>query len=613
MRGERRRRASRHGRGRPLRIYVEIAALLLLATILGSIGGAFYSVSKMLPSGPQVTQYRPTEATKIISSDGVVLAEVFEENREFVPITEIPRDLQDATIAIEDERFFSHPGIDFRGIARALYQNLRAGRITQGGSTLTQQLARNIYLTREKKLSRKLKEILLALQLERNYSKEQILELYLNQVYYGSGAYGVETASRIYFGKHVKDLTLADCALLAGLPQKPSTYSPHENLEGAIKRRNAVLARMAALGYVTSEQCDEAKADKVDLIERKPIGLSNYKAPWFVTYVIKQLTEKYGADLVYRGGLRVHTTLNYEMQSVAEQELRSHVAAAKSRNVSQGAFVCIDPHTGHIKAMVGGVNPDFTKDQFNRVVQAKRQPGSAFKAFVYTAAVDNGYDIDYNVPNKPITYKGKPWPSNYSRKQSKPSYTIKQAVAESVNTCAVRIARQVGVDQVIAYAKMLGIESPLDRNLSLALGASVVTPLELCSAYGTFATNGIRAEPIAVVQITESTANDEGAVLEDNRPSTRRVLSEQTAQLMNEVFRAVVVGKGGTGYAASSVPNAHGKTGTTQDDRDAWFVGYTPELVAAVWVGNDDYGVPMKQVWGGNCLLYTSPSPRDRS
>jgi len=604
MRGERRRRRPRRRRFKLIWIYIEIAALLVLAILIGSVGGAFYSVAKMLPSGLDVAGYEPTEATKIISSDGVVLAEVFEENREVVSISDIPKDLQNATVAIEDERFFKHPGVDIRGIVRAMYRNLLTGRIAQGGSTLTQQLARNIYLTREKKLSRKLKEILLALELERNYSKEQILELYLNQVYYGSGSYGVQTASRVYFDKDVKDLTLAECALLAGLTQKPSAYSPYEDLDAALKRRDVVLNRMAELGYITSAQCEDAKADEPHLVGLKPTGLAKYKAPWFVTYVIKGLTEEYGADLVYRGGLRVHTTLNYEMQQIAERELRDHVAKARSQDVSQGALVCIDPHTGQIKAMVGGVNPDFPKDQFNRAVQARRQPGSAFKAFVYTAAIDGGYDPNYRVSNAPISYKGKPWPNNYSSRQRRASYSMKQAVAESVNRCAVNMALKIGIDKVITYARMLGIKSPLGSNASLALGASVVTPLELCSAYGVFAADGMRAEPTSVVRIAESDGNREGAIIEENALITRQVISQQTAELMNELFRAVVVAPGGTGYAARRIPNAHGKTGTTQNDRDAWFVGYTPELVTAVWVGNDNYS-PMRHVWGGNVCAPT--------
>lgn len=600
MRIERRRRHPWRRRVKVFWQYVEVLALVFLAISLGIVGGAFYSVARMLPSSADIAGYEPTEATKIISSDGVTLAEVYEENRELVPVTDVPKDLQNATIAIEDARFYKHPGVDPRGIIRALYQNLRRGRVAQGGSTLTQQLARNIYLTREKKISRKLKEILLALELERNFTKEQILELYLNQIYYGSGAYGVQTASTVYFGKNVKDLSLAESALLAGLPQKPSAYSPYEDREAAIGRRNVVLNRMKTLRYITAVECEEAKQEPLKLAGLQPAGIARYKAPWFVTYVIKELTSKYGADLVYRRGLRVHTTLNYRMQQAAEDSLRAHVKKSEWRDVGQGALICIDPQNGYIKAMVGGVGEDFTKDQFNRAVQAKRQPGSSFKAFVYTAAVDNGYDLNYTLSNERATYKGygdKGWsPRNYDGKYGG-KLTMRQAVARSVNVCAVRMADQIGIDQVITYARMLGIKSPLDRTLSLALGASVVTPLEMCSAYGVFAANGMRAEPMCIARINESEGNRDGAVIEQNRPVVHQVLSEQTAQLMNDLFRGVVTM--GTGSKANRIPNAHGKTGTTNSDRDAWWIGYTPELAAAIWVGNDDYTPMSHHAYGG--------------
>lgn len=596
----RRRQHPRRTLMRRLWLYTQVCFLFLVLVGLTVVGSAFYSVVRLLPSSADIASYEPTEATKIFSSDGVLLANVYEENREVVPIGDMPKDLQNATVAIEDERFYKHPGVDLQGIARAFYQNLKRGHLAQGGSTLTQQLARNIYLSREKSFSRKLKEILLALELERNFSKEQILELYMNQVYYGSGAYGVQTAARVYFDKDVKDLTLAESALLAGLPQKPSSYSPYEDMEAAVKRRNIVLTTMAHLGYITPDQRDEAQAEKVHLAGLKPQGLAQYKAPWFVTYVIKELTSKYGADLVYRGGLRVHTTLNYEMQQTAEEVLRNGIKDAKWRHVSQGALICIDPETGYIKAMVGGVNPNFTKDQFNRTVQAHRQPGSSFKAFVYTAAVDEGYGPDYRISNERITFPNpgsEPWsPKNYDGRYGG-MLTMRQAIARSVNICAARMANQIGINKVITYARLLGIKSDLQPNLSLALGSAVVTPLEICSAYGVFAAKGMRAEPMSIVRINESDRNEDGAVIDENHPIVHQVLSQQTAEIMDSMFRGVVTM--GTGRSASGVPEARGKTGTTQDDRDAWFLGYTPQLVTAVWAGNDDYS-PMRGVWGGN-------------
>lgn len=601
MRTYRKRRRGKRGRLRLFWIITQITFLFAVAVGLVVIGAVFWSVSKMLPEGTEITQYKPAEATKILSSDGVVLAEIFEENREFVPLDRIPQDLQSATIAIEDSRFYKHPGVDVVGIARAVYQNLRSGTMGQGGSTLTQQLARNIYLTREKKLSRKLQEMALAIQLERHKTKQEILELYLNEVYYGSGAYGVQTAARIYFGKDAKKLSLSECALIAGLPQKPSGYSPYENPKSAIGRRNVVLNRMTDLGYITPVQRDSAKKDGVKLLGRKPGGIAKYKAPWFVTHVLKELSDKY-SNLIYSGGFRVYTTLNYEMQVAAEEALRDGVKNARRQGVGQGALVCIDPVNGYIKAMVGSANPDFVADQFNRATQAKRQPGSTFKAFVYTAAIDNGYSPDYRISNARITYPGyggKSWTPRNDNGHYGGRFTIKTAVANSINVCAVRMADKIGIDEVIKYARLLGIRSKLDRTLSLALGASVVTPLEMCSAYGVFAADGVRAEPMSVIKITKVNASSEDdSVIEENEPKTTQVLSEETAGIMNDIFRAVVT-SGTARRGVRGVPHAHGKTGTTSNDRNAWFVGYTPELATVVWVGNDDNS-PMRHVYGGS-------------
>lgn len=582
---------------RKIILVIQMIVLLSIITGLGVVGYTFYSVSKIIPTETDIADYKPTQATKIYSMDGEMLANIYQENREFVSITVIPKDLQNAVVSIEDERFYSHIGVDVKGIGRAAYKNIKRGKLSEGASTITQQLSRNIYLTSERKISRKLQEIVLSLQLERKLSKEQILEMYINQMYYGSGSYGAQTAAKTYFGKDVKNLDLAECALLAGLLQRPSAYSPYENMEAARNRRDVVLNKMAELGYITDKERDEAKAKNIKLIGQGPRGLAKFKAPWFVTYVLKDLTDKYGEDMVYRGGLRVYTTLNYEMQKTAEKEVQNGISRAARRNVSQGALICIDPKNGYIKAMVGGANPNFTEDQFNRAVQAKRQPGSAFKAFVYTAAIDNGYEPDSRISNKPIRYQGKPWPNNYTRSQNAEYYTIRQAVAQSVNRCAVNMAKEIGTNEVIEYARLMGIRSPLESSLALALGASVVTPLELCSAYGVFAAGGTRCEPMAIIKITSVVGDKESAIIEDNRPERHLVLSEQTGMMMNQVLRSVVTG--GTGRTASRIPNAHGKTGTTSDDRDAWWVGYTPELVCAVWAGNDDYS-PMRNAFGGS-------------
>lgn len=595
------RRHRKKSRFRTFWLVAQITILLAIVICLVVFGIVFLNVSKMLPDGSQIASYKPVGPTKIISCDGVVLAEISKENRVFVPINNIPKDLCNATIAIEDSRFYEHPGIDPIGIGRAIIEDIKTASLGQGGSTLTQQLVRNVYLSREKTFSRKLQEMALAIQLERHKTKDEILELYLNQVYYGSGTFGVQAAARTYFGKDVRDLSLAECALIAGLPQKPSIYSPYENLGLAIKRRNTVLKRMEQLGYISKDECNQAMVEEVKLVGLKPRGIAKYKAPWFVTYVIKELGDKYN-DLIYAGGFKIYTTLNYEMQKAAEEALREGVKNAKRMGVGQGALVCIDPQNGYIKAMVGSANPDFVKDQYNRVTQAKRQPGSTFKAFVYTAAIDNGYSPYYRISNSKITYRGaggKPWTPRNDNGRYGGTYTIKNAVAQSINVCAVRMADKIGIDEVIKYARLLGIKSKLDRTLPLALGASAVTPLEMCSAYGVFAANGMRAEPMSVVRITqENPDGTDDSVIEQIQPKVSQVLSTETAETMNEIFRAVVT-SGTARRGVTGVRNAHGKTGTTSNDRNAWFIGYTPELVAAVWVGNDDNS-PMRNAYGGN-------------
>ncbi|MCC6446627.1 MAG: penicillin-binding protein 1A [Armatimonadetes bacterium] len=565
------------------------------AILVGVIGGTYYSLSRMLPANIDINsvQKETEEKTKIYSADGVLLAEVFEENREFIPIEQIPRQLQNAVVAIEDKYFYKHSGINLRSIGRALYENLRENRISQGGSTITQQLARNIWLSPRKTFSRKIQEAMLAVQVERNYTKEQILELYLNEVYLGSGAYGVKTAAEVYFGKDVKKLTLAEFALLAGLPQRPSSYSPYEDKELARKRRNTVLRAMAHQGYITAEEAQKAQEEPIRLAGKKPIGSTRYKAPYFVTYVLKQMIDKYGADLVYKGGLRIYTTLNYRMQQIAESAVQSGVASSRSMKVGQGALLCMEPQTGKIRAMVGGT--DFRKSQFNRTTQARRQPGSSFKPIVYTAALDKGHSPDERINDSPVSYPSgsKVWrPKNYDHRYHG-HVTMRTAVAQSINIPAIRMMEEVGIQEVINYAQVLGIRQELEPNLSLAIGTASVTMMEMVTVYGVFANPGNRVEPMAVAKITDRKGN----LIEEFTLQVRQVISEETARQMDSLLRGVV--ERGTGRMVRDVPRARAKTGTTQDHRDAWFIGYTPELVTAVWVGNDDYS-PMGRVWGGN-------------
>lgn len=589
-------------RRRKLRIVwnlFKVTVLLLMVGALAFLGATFYHISRLLPSGDEIVITEPSEATLIFSSDGVLLARIYQENRESVDISEIPKVLQDATVAIEDARFYTHAGLDAKAIGRALVENIRGGRWAQGGSTITQQLARNMFLSQRKTISRKLQELLLAREIERRLSKEEILQRYLNTVYYGSGAYGVKAAARTYFGKSPSQLTLAEAALLAGLPQRPSDYSPYVDEEAAIRRRNVVLNRMAELGYITWEQAEEAKRTRPKLVGQRAGRFRVRKAPHFVNYVVNQLVSKWGPEKVYSGGLRVYTTLNLQMQEAAERALNTYVKSARrqGKKVGQGCLVALDPHTGHIKAMVGSLdfNDKRNNGEFNRVVQARRQPGSAFKVFVYTAAIDNGYSPDYILLDAPIAFADgrKVWrPRNYDGRY-RGRVTLRRAVELSINIPAIRMAQMIGIDTVISYAHRMGIQSPLGRDLSLAIGTSVVSPLELASAYGCFPARGMHAEPMAITRVV----GRDDRVLEDNRPTVTRAIPEETAETMADILRGVVTR--GTGRRAAIIEGACGKTGTTQDDRDAWFIGFTPDLVAAVWVGNDDYTPMGGAVFGG--------------
>ncbi|MCE5313624.1 MAG: penicillin-binding protein 1A [Armatimonadota bacterium] len=591
-----RRSETTRGRRSRLRSIVTALQVMILLGVSASVGvalGLFINLSKELPS---VGDFEPPEATIIYSSDNVILGRIYREDRTNVPLNDIPKNLRDATVAIEDKRFYHHSGIDMRGIARAVWQNLRGQRMAQGGSTITQQLARNVYLTQRKTVNRKIQEVVLAILMERSFTKDKILELYLNQVYYGSGAFGVQAAARVYFGKDVGRLDLAQCAMLAGMPQKPSGYSPHEDPEAAKGRRDVVLDAMADLGYITSQQRDEAKAEGLRIVRRTK-GRNTYKAPHFVDYVTKQLKEKYGDDVLFKGGLRVYTTLNYKMQEIAEDALRNGVRRhEKLRHVSEGCFIAIEPATGYIRAMVGSVDP---ASQFNRCAQAKRQPGSAFKAFVYTAALAAGMKPSDKILDGPVSFpngSGGAWrPKNYDNKWHG-WVTMESAVARSINIPAIKVAEKVGMENVIKYAQLMGIESPLEPYLSTAIGGiGGLRPIEIASAYGTFANDGVHVDACSIIRVT----NSRGEIYQDYVPEGRRVISEKVNSDMDKMLRAVVTRRGGTGTSVRGVSEARGKTGTTNDDRDAWFIGYVPgKLVAACWVGNDNYE-SMRRAFGG--------------
>ncbi len=584
-------------------LWTEILIILILGAGMGVVLGAFYQMNKMLPADAALEHYRAPVGTKILSSDGVVLAKLAAENREPVKLDRIPKHMQDAMIAIEDSRFYSHRGLDYRGLTRAVWANISGRELAQGGSTITQQLARNIFLSSRKKISRKIKEILLAVQIERNWSKSKILEAYLNQVYFGAGAYGVGAASQIYFGKKIDKITLEEAAMLAGLPQRPSDLSPFAALEDdgdydrTKGRRNMVLQRMADLKFITQAEADAAKKKPIKVLKRRPPAIGYFKAKYFVQHVVDELRSKfnYDQDVIDKTGLTVVTSLNWKMQQAAEKVARQELAKIrKSHRVTETSLVCLDPHTGYIRAMVGGVNEPWEKYQFNCATQARRQPGSSFKLFVYTAAFEAGDDVydSVNASVNPIRMPdGKIYaPKNHGRYRGRLSY--KQAFAKSLNGAAVNIAVKVGPQKVKDVAQRLGVKGTMYAYPSLALGVSDTNPLEMANAYGVFAAGGKRAEPISIIQVRSF----EGEILEDIRPKLVATgLKPATVEKMNELTRAVV--ESGTGTQAREVPEAHGKTGTSEDYTDAWFVGYTPDLATAVWAGNRDNS-KMARVYG---------------
>lgn len=539
----------------------------------------------------------PSQATRVYAANGELIASLYRENRAYVRLSDIPVVLQQAVVAIEDERFYQHRGVDVRAILRAAWRNLTRQALVEGGSTITQQLARNLFLSPRRTLDRKLQEILLAVEIERRLTKDEILERYLNQVYFGHGAYGVEMASRLFFGKSVREVTLPEAALLAGVVQAPSRYSPFDNFDAAKRRQELVLDRMAELGFLTRKQAEEAKKVRLRVIPGpRNLGLVGVRAPYFVSYILPYLVERYGEDAVYNGGLRVYTTLDPRLQALAQQVVTRGVEEARRAGlrVTQGALVAIEPGSGRILAMVGGV--DFQKSQFNRAWQARRQPGSAFKPFVYTAALEQGVSPDRVLLDAPVEYRIAGWgywkPKNYDGTYWGP-ISLRVALEQSRNIPAVRMLAELGPQTVIDTARRMGIRSPLQPHLSLALGTSEVTPLEMAAAFATLAAGGVYAEPVAITKVLDA----RGRVLEEVRPQRSLALRPEVAYLMTDLLRGVILR--GTGRAADPGRPAAGKTGTTDDYRNAWFVGYTPELSVAVWVGNDDNS-PTNRVVGGS-------------
>ncbi len=574
-----------------------IGGILLIFIVL-----YVYTIMKKLPDVDALVSYVPAETTKIYSADGIILADLHqEENRIRIPLEDISSNLKQTVLAVEDTDFYEHHGFNFKGFLRAVVVNIKSGGFSQGASTLTQQLARNLFLERRRKITRKIAEIILAFQIERRYTKDEILEMYLNQVYWGHNAYGVESAAQMYFGKHAKHLSIAESAMLVGLLKGPELYSPFHNLTLAKWRQKVVLGRMQKIGLISEEQARNAYNEPLLLAERKR---HRYKAPFFTSYVVQQLLKMFSEDELFTGGLKIYTTLDYRLQRVAEQLVDQYVEmghqatsidgqSMPALNYSQAAILAIDPRNGYIKALQGGA--DFSTNQFNRVTQAKRQPGSAFKPFVYLAALDRGFTPTSVVPDTPITFNTVQGPysvQNYT-KSYLGSITLRVAFEKSVNVVAVKLNSMIGPQNVIQVARSIGITSPLMPILSLPLGAMEVTMLELTSAYGVFANGGIRVEPTAIIRIEDRN----GTPIYIHHPREKRVFDAYHVSVLVDMMQGVIAR--GTGVAAQIPGRAvAGKTGTTSDYRDAWFIGFTPQLVCATWVGNDD-NHPMNKVSGG--------------
>jgi penicillin-binding protein 1A len=586
---------------------------VILSSILLGIGGVvaafvvFQNLSNDLPP-LSALQHKPSITTKIYDVNGIVLDELFaEELREkIVPLSQIPKLTQAAFIATEDQRFYHHYGIDPKRILGALAADLVAKQAVQGASTITQQLAKNVFLSREKSIKRKLKEVIMAVRLERTYTKDEILALYLNEIFFGDRVHGIASASKYYFGKDVKDLDLAESAILAGLPKSPNRFSPFNKRypQAWKERQKTVLMLMEQQGYITHKECEDSGKQEVRFASGMEHSTSR-EAPYFLEYIKRQLLDKFGFKRVYSKGLKVYTTLDLKVQKLAER----HFLSAPVFKMKQfednpdfgGSFLAIDPTDGSIRAMIGG--RDFLHAKYNRAVQARRQPGSSFKPFVYAAAFASGVSPSKTMMDEPYSKwdpgSQKWWsPGNFGGKYSYEYVTLAYALAKSLNVIAVKTCEMVGVEKVIAMAQRLGISSPLVPNLTLALGSSEVTLLEMVSAYGSFANQGIHVNPRGIIRVEDA----DGQTIYEEDIVEREVLDEKVAYQIVRAMMGVV--EFGTATRAK-VPGYQlaGKTGTTQDFIDAWFIGYMPDLVVGMNVGFEGERKSMGKGMTGGTLI----------
>lgn len=599
-RAKKNKRKTRHRSKRRIVLVTFLATLVLLVGLSVFVFFlVFAGLTEDLPSLEKQAIRPSAMTTKVYAADGTFIADLHaEENRVLIPLKDVPPHLQQAVIAIEDERFYDHKGVDLEGIARAVIANLESGWGSEGASTITQQYVKNVMLTPEKTLKRKIKEAVLAYQVEQEYSKKVILEKYLNTVYFGSGCYGAQTAAETFFGKNAKDLNLSESAILAGLIRLPNAANPYSNPVLTAKRRDLVLHKMTELKYITKEQAEEAK--KIPL-EVKPIQQKVVPAPYFVEYVKQLLIDKYGANTVFKGGLRVYTTIDLRMQQAAEEAAWSTLDRPNDPSVG---LTAIEPKTGYVKAMVGG--KDFNTQKLNLAAQSYRQAGSAFKIFVLVAAIEKGISPSKVYESGAVTIKlpGRDWQVQNAEPGTGGAMTIRAGTIHSVNCLYARLVMDVGPKNVVEIAKKMGITSPLDPVPSIALGGLRigVHSLEMASAYATLANDGNYTPPIAVIKVTDI----DGKVLEENKPDPKQVISPATAYLTTDILEDVI--RSGTGRRANIGRPAAGKTGTAQRYRDAWFCGYTPDLACAVWVGYPQAQIEMRNVHGMRVFGGTFPA-----
>ena len=571
------------------RKYITLLLLMLFGISCGVLAGAFFGLTHDLPQIQALKSYVPSAVTRIHSSDGVILSELFMEKRRPVSLDDIPHFLKAALVATEDRNFYRHSGIDLKGILRAVIRDIQARQFVEGASTITQQLAKTLFLTSSKTLPRKIKEAILAFQIERRYTKDEILALYLNQIYLGSGAYGVEAAAGIFFNKPVKQLDLPECALIAAMPKAPSRFSPLVNLELAERRRNIVLKQMFTTGIIQEKDYQNALKTPVRVSGSKNVAS---KSPYFVEHAKKNLEKNLGPSQLYKGGLNIYSTLSYKMQSAAEDAVQKGLADLESRmkrqNVPvaalQAALIALQVDSGAILAMVGG--KDYYESSYNRATMAKRQPGSAFKPIIYALAVENGFSQNQMVLDAPVAFKNTSsqdaWqPQNFSRTYSG-EITFREALAKSKNIPAVRLIQMLGPSAVVEFAHTMGISSVLPPELSLALGTAEVSLLDLTCTYSVFPNRGRAIKPFSIMAVDDS----RGRTIWHPKPEKKVVMSEAGAAIVTDMLMAVV--QEGTGRKAQILQKpVAGKTGTTDDFRDAFFIGFSPGITVGVWVGQD--------------------------